>query len=61
MIIFDIYLMLIKLKIHFSAVQFGKDMEHIAINMFEEISGFQVKPCGLYIDEEYPYLAASPG
>ncbi|CAI6342668.1 unnamed protein product [Macrosiphum euphorbiae] len=43
-----------------SAVQFGKDMEQIAINKFEEMSGFQVKPCGLHIDEEYPYLAASP-
>jgi len=36
-------------------------MEQIAINKFEEMSGFQVKPCGLHIDEEYPYLAASPG
>jgi len=48
-------------KNHFSAVQFGKDMEQIAINKFEEMSGFQVKPCGLHIDEESPYLAASPG
>lgn len=53
--------MFIKIKIFFSAVQFGKDMEQIAKNKYEEISGFQVKSCGLYIDEEYPYLAVSPG
>lgn len=36
-------------------------MEHIAKLIFEEISGYKVKCCGLFIDKEYPYLAASPG
>lgn len=35
-------------------------MEHIAKLRFEEISGFNVKSCGLFIDKEYPYFAASP-
>lgn len=36
-------------------------MEQIAKSKFDELSGTQVKACGLFIDEEYPYLAASPG
>jgi len=36
-------------------------MEHIAKLRFEEILGFKIKKCGLFIDKEYPYLAASPG
>lgn len=36
-------------------------MENIAKNIFENMYGLQIKPCGLFIDNEYPYLAASPG
>lgn len=36
-------------------------MEHIAKLRFEEMSGLKVKTCGLFIDKEYPYFAASPG
>lgn len=36
-------------------------MEKIAKSKFEEHTGIKVRDCGLFIDQEYPYLAASPG
>lgn len=41
--------------------KYGKDMELVAIKNFENKIGVQVNPCGLFIDEYYPYLGASPG
>lgn len=43
------------------AIQHGKDMEIIARKKTENIMRFSVKTCGLFIDSEFPYLAASPG
>jgi len=35
-------------------------MEQIAKSKIEELSGIHVRACGLFINKEYPYLAASP-
>lgn len=43
------------------SVQYGSDMEVVAKLKFEELSSLKVNSCGLYIDKEYPFLAASPG
>jgi len=43
------------------ACKYGKDMESAAIKSFENKMGVQVNRCGLYIDELYPYLGATPG
>jgi len=42
------------------ACKYGNNMEPLAINNFENKIGVQVRRCGLYIDEQYPYLGASP-
>lgn len=36
-------------------------MEPMAIEYFEKNMGMKVEKCGLIIDEEYPFLRASPG
>lgn len=41
-------------------MEYGKKNESVAIKMFEEKTGLIVKPSGLYIDQEFGYLAASP-
>jgi len=35
-------------------------MENIAKIRFEQLYGILVNACGLCIDKDYPYLAASP-
>ncbi|CAI6375238.1 unnamed protein product [Macrosiphum euphorbiae] len=42
------------------SVQYGWDMENIAKKHFEQLYGIHVNACGLCIDKDYPYLAASP-
>lgn len=39
----------------------GIEMESLARNKFEELSGKTVQLCGLFSDNEFHYLAASPG
>jgi len=43
-----------------TAVNHGKKYEKTAIQAFMEKSGKTVFPCGLFVCEEFPYLAASP-
>lgn len=43
------------------SVQYGRDMENKAKKHFELLYGIHVNACGLCIDKDYPYLAASPG
>lgn len=43
-----------------AATQYGKDNEYRAIEAFEEITGMKINPCGLFIDQNHPFLAASP-
>lgn len=45
---------------HTDAVEYGIMKESIAIKHFESAMGLYVKPSGLWIDEEYGFLAASP-
>ena len=42
------------------AIVHGKTYETVAISKFEELHNLKVLPCGLFIHEEYPFLAATP-
>jgi hypothetical protein len=42
------------------AIVHGKTYEKVAISKFEELHHLKVLPCGLFIHEEYPFLAATP-
>ncbi|XP_050055732.1 uncharacterized protein LOC126549701 isoform X2 [Aphis gossypii] len=42
------------------ATEYGKEMEPLAIKEFENIKGKTILPCGLMIDQDFSYLAASP-
>lgn len=39
----------------------GIENESLARTRFQDLTGMTVKLCGLFMDNEYPYLAASPG
>jgi len=43
------------------SISYGIEMEPHARRQFEELNGLAVRTCGLFIDREFPYLAASPG
>jgi hypothetical protein len=45
--------------VHTRAVTHGKIQEPIAIQKYEAIYGVDVQKCGLFISQEYPFLAAS--
>jgi hypothetical protein len=42
------------------AIVHGKTYEKIAISKFEDLHKVNVLPCGLFIHEEFPFLAATP-
>ena len=42
------------------AVVHGKTYEKIAISRFENKTGLKVQSCGLFIHENFPFLAATP-
>lgn len=42
-------------------MSYGIQMESSARNEFEKLSKKSVKSCGLFTDDTFPYLAASPG
>jgi len=48
-------------KFSSNATNYGKDTEPEAIVALENQLKIKVNPCGLIIDENFPYLAASPG
>ncbi|KAL4718119.1 hypothetical protein ACJJTC_005933 [Scirpophaga incertulas] len=53
--------LLYKSKIdHISAIKHGKDSEKIAIKQLETQEKIKIEPCGLFIDEEIPFLGATP-
>lgn len=56
-----VYSMLYASAPHAKSLQYGRMTEAIACKKAEEIIGETVKMCGLIIDPEIPYLAASPG
>ena len=43
-----------------NATAHGLVHEKTAISRFESVTGRKVSPCGLYIDVEHPFLAATP-
>lgn len=40
---------------------YGREMEAFARTIFKKLYQVSTKPYGLFIDRDYPYLAASPG
>ena len=42
------------------AMKYGQTMERIALEAFKEKTSHKIFPAGLYVDEEIPFLAASP-
>ncbi|XP_025194234.1 uncharacterized protein LOC112593869, partial [Melanaphis sacchari] len=56
----SVYNILYANNVQAKSLQYGKDMEIAARKKAEETMNFTVKPCGLFIDTEFPYLAASP-
>ena len=45
---------------HTAALQWGCDHESGAIQQYMLLSGSQVEECGVFLSEQYPYLATSP-
>jgi len=43
------------------AMEYGKITEVVAKEKFEKLTNLKVMDCGLFIDADKPYLAASPG
>ncbi|XP_076301597.1 uncharacterized protein LOC143219551 [Lasioglossum baleicum] len=41
-------------------VQWGKDKEKVAREELEIVKKIEIQDCGLFIDEEFPYLGATP-
>lgn len=42
------------------ATEYGKMNESVAIQRFTEERGLHVEPCGLFLDEQFQFLGASP-
>ena len=45
---------------HTAALQWGCDHESDAIQQYMLLSGSQVEECGVFLSEQFPYLATSP-
>jgi len=43
------------------AMEYGNQSEGLAIKSLENIIKRPIKKCGLFIDDDVPYLAATPG
>jgi len=44
-----------------NAIDYGKESEDMAIKTLEKIIKKPIKKCGLFVDDNIPYLAATPG
>lgn len=53
--------MLYKPHVMCKSIAYGIEMEPLARANFEALFQVSVQLCGLFIDPEYPYLAATPG
>ena len=46
------------------ALEYGRQMEHIAVQKYKEIHGkthtLRISECGLFVDAQMPYIGASP-
>lgn len=45
---------------HVLVIKHGKDHEKIAIRQLELQEGIKIEPCGLFIDQDLPFLGATP-
>lgn len=50
-----------ELNCKIKAIEYGRVMETVAKQKFEDIYKCIIKPVGLCVDENVPYIAASPG
>lgn len=53
--------MLYKSPVTSKSMAYGIEMEALARTSFEKLYQVSVMSCGLFIERQYPYLAASPG
>lgn len=44
-----------------NAMEYGKELESTALKKLEELIQKPIQKCGLFIDDDIPYLAAMPG
>lgn len=56
-----VHAMLYKSPIICKTMAYGIEMEDCARASFEKLYQVSIIKCGLFIDQQYPYLAASPG
>lgn len=52
--------MLYSLDVDTTATRYGRTHESIALEELSEKYGLDISRCGLFIDREYPFLAATP-
>ena len=38
----------------------GRKYEHVAVQQYESIKGFETNRCGLFVSQQHPYLASTP-
>lgn len=53
--------LLYKPSVSCKSMAYGIEMEPFARTTFEKLYGVSVELCGMFVDREYPFLAASPG
>lgn len=56
-----VYSILYSTNVQSKSIQYGHDTEFIAREEAEKIIGEKIQRCGLIVDPDVPYLAASPG
>lgn len=44
-----------------NAIDYGKESENMAIKTLKKIIKIPIQKCGLFVDDNIPYLAATPG
>lgn len=45
---------------HVSSIQHGRQYEAVALEQLSKLQNIEIKKCGLYIDEKYSFLGATP-
>lgn len=57
----QVHTIIYKPQIKSKEIMYGIEMEQYGREKFEAVSGLSVESCGLIVDSEIPFLAASPG
>ena len=47
-------------RINAPSLKHGRKYESVAVEKYEKMYGITTQPCGLFVSQEYPMLAASP-